>query len=42
LIGSLNQQDGILRPSFIFELTDNSALKGGVDCAFGDIDGQFA
>ena len=41
LISSLSEGDGILRPGFIFELDDNSKLKGGVDWAFGDRQGQF-
>lgn len=41
LITSLNQQDGILRPGFIYELNDNGKFKGGVDLAFGDEEGQF-
>lgn len=41
LIASLNQRDGIVRPGFIFELNDNSKLKGGIDWAFGDRQGQF-
>jgi hypothetical protein len=40
-ITSLNEQDGIFRPSFIYELSDNSKFKGGIDLAFGDQEGQF-
>jgi hypothetical protein len=41
LIASLNQHDGVLRPGFSYELSDNSKLNGGLDWAFGDLDGQF-
>ncbi|WP_371192736.1 DUF1302 family protein [Glaciecola sp. SC05] len=41
LLGSLNQQDGVLRPEFAFEYSDQLKLRAGLDYLFGNINGQF-
>jgi hypothetical protein len=41
LLGTLNQQDGVLRPELAYEYNDKLKLRSGIDWLFGDENGQF-
>lgn len=41
LLGTLNEQDGVLRPELAYEYTDKLKLRSGIDWLFGDKNGQF-
>jgi hypothetical protein len=41
LLGTLNEQDGVLRPELAYEYTDRLKLRTGIDWLFGDENGQF-